>query len=170
MLIRRISMSSSGETADVQMRVDVPVAPPEFRAALREHRLITAGALQRRLLRHRPEFAAGTSRTYTKRPPAIPRRVLMPARHRQIAPPAVSAARRRHRHVISTVGKQMNFRRRRVRRGENPQRALRLRRLRPGLGHFQRMGYSDERLGNPLMQQQLRRAERRLGVKARCIG
>src|SRR6476660_2438126 len=106
------------------MRVDAIVAAAEFGAGLREDCLIALARLQSWLVGRRPQDAALQIAQIAKCYPTIPRGLLAPARHGQVAPTTITTAGARDGHMIAAVRKKMDLRRRPGRIGEDPHHAF----------------------------------------------
>src|SRR6476661_5681862 len=77
---------------DFCMRVVLAVAAPEFRAAFGENGLVGFRALERRLVRARPENATGDIPYVAEHAPGVASHILVPAGDRKIFPAAVTTA------------------------------------------------------------------------------
>ncbi len=113
-----------GRDDDLGVRVDAEVAAAELGAALGEDRLVAVGLPERRLVRRRPELAAGGVAQVDEAAPGVAGGVLAPARHRQVLPAAVAAAGLRDHDVVAAVRQQLHLGRRRVGRGDDADRHL----------------------------------------------
>ena len=146
-----------------------PVAPNDLRAVLGERDRVAVRLAAPRLVAGRPGLAAVDVAKEHVRPPPVARDVLPPARDGEVAPAAVSRARRRQHHRVASVREQLRPRHRAVRRAEAPldgrhelahvADGLDLVRARPRDRHVPR---------RPLLQEQLGGLDHRLGVKARA--
>ena len=110
--------------ADFGMGVDSVIAAAELGAGLREDRLVTFARLERWLPGSGPKGAAVQIAQIAESAEAIARGVFPPARHGQIAPAAVTAARTGDDDMVSAVGKQMDLGDRSAWVGEDPHRAF----------------------------------------------
>src|SRR5579872_3148725 len=106
--------------------------------------------------------------------PAIAGGILPPARHVDIAPPAVTGARRGQHHGVSSIGKQMSARDRGMRGYESPEHGWYEFADVPGSGYFLSTGPCNQNIAwSALLQQQFRILHHGVGVKAaahRTIG
>ena len=89
------------------------VAAAKLGAPLGEDRFIALGALQCRLMGCGPGFAtraAAQLAEITEAAPVVAGAILAPARHGEILPAAVAAARVGHHHMVAAVRQQLDFR------------------------------------------------------------
>src|SRR5439155_26438582 len=98
-----------GRDDDLGVRVDALVAAPEFGAALGEDGFVLIGLPLCRLVRDRPEGAGVRVAQVAEAPPRIGRAVLVPARHGEIFPAAVTSSRVRQHDVVAAVREQLYF-------------------------------------------------------------
>ena len=156
-----------GRDEHFERRRQSAVSSRDLDAVLVEIDSIFIGLSARRLKTGRPDGAAPYVPKKDIRSAIVSRSILSPSRDGDVAPPAVSGAGRRHHHGIAPVGKKLR-RRRGLMNGKNfaPARGIRvagargrldLRRPRPGRRDLAR---------NPLLQQQFRRPNDRLGMEA----
>ena len=151
---------------DLGVGVDVAVAAPELGAALGEDGLVVVGDGAHGLVRGRPDLAAGDIAQVAEAAPGIARRILVPARDRQVLPAALPAAGVGDHHVVAAVGQQLDLGRRRVGAGDDTHRRL------PGRNGLARagtrvdVGLRGRAARRALLQQQQGRAQARVGLEA----
>ena len=150
-----------GRDRDLHVRLDLVIRAAELRAPLREDRLVAATARERGLMRDRPHGAGIAVAHVAERAPGIARRILAPARHREVAPATVSAARVRDGDVVVAVRQKMHLGRGRVRRGEHAKVAIDLERPVRCERNLGRMREDRRQARDAFLKQQLRRLERR---------
>ena len=92
-----------GRNGDFRVRVEFVVAAAELHPRLRENRLVLLRLLERRLVSGGPELPACRIADVAERAPVVAGAVFTPARHRDVLPAAVTAARIRDHHVVSAV-------------------------------------------------------------------
>ncbi|MBF8260466.1 MAG: hypothetical protein HW377_2840, partial [Actinobacteria bacterium] len=99
-----------GRNGDFRVRVEFVVAAAKLHPRLRENRLVLLRLLERRLVGGGPELPACRIPDVAERAPVVTGAVFTPARHRDVLPAAVAAARVRDHHVVSAVRQQLHFR------------------------------------------------------------
>ena len=95
--------------AGLDQRAVDPILAVKLRPPFGENCLVVVWPSRRRLRRIRPELTARQVADVAEGSPVITRRVLLPARDREILPSAVSAARAGHHDVISAVRQQLHL-------------------------------------------------------------
>ncbi len=94
---------------DFGVRFDAGIAAPELGAAFREDGLVALPARAGRLVRGGPRCARRRVAQIEEASPRIGRRVLVPARDRQVVPAAVAASAAGDDHVVAAVGQQLDL-------------------------------------------------------------
>ena len=153
--------------ADLRMDFQAGMTMPKLRARLREDGFVAFGRPQRGLMSAGPKVSRRDIPEVNKCSPAIAGRILAPSGNRQVAPPAVAAARRGDDNVIAAVGQEMNLRCRWRGICKDTHHAFTLSRKRPRC--FQLQVFSEHTRGgfrHAFLQQQVRRLEQRAGHEA----
>ena len=127
---------------------------------------MVVGALARRLMRGRPDLAVVDIAQKAEGAPVVARAVLAPAGDGEVLPAAVAAAGMGDHHVVSAVGQQLDFRRRRIGVAQHPYRRGRLDRHDVHVGEVAGVQVRRRGLGHPFLQQQRGRAEQRVRFEA----
>ena len=155
-----------GRNDDFGMRLEIVVAPAKFGARFGEYRFVVRRARRRRLMRGRPEVAAGRVADVAERPPVVAGAVFAPAGDGEVLPAAAPAARVRDHDVVAAVRQQLHFRYRRVGAGENAHGRFRAARNRAYRGQLGGMRIERCGLRDALLQQQQGRLEQRVRFEA----
>ena len=144
-----------------------PVASGDLDAILVEIDGIFVGLGARRLKARRPDVAAPHVSKKDIRAAIVSRGVLPPSRDGDVAPPAVSGAGRGHHHGIASIGKKL-CRRRGLMNGNDlaPARGIRVAGARGRLDLRRPRPRRRDLARNPLLQQQFRRLNDRLGMES----
>ena len=121
MLIRRSSMSSSGETV-ISVCVPRPRRDGGTRPSLRENGFVGRALFARGLKCRRPELSPLHIADVAECSPAITSRVFLPARDGEALPAAVPPARGGHHDVIPAIRQEMDLRRRILGIGDHAER------------------------------------------------
>jgi len=96
---------------DFGVRCHVIVATAELHSGLGENGFVRLASLERGLVRSGPQLSAIQVAEVREGPPAITRRVFMPACNGEVLPSAVATAGGTHHDVVPAVGQEMGFRR-----------------------------------------------------------
>ena len=151
---------------DLGVRVELAFAHAELGARVGEDRLELLGLPLRGLVRGGPAVAAGDVAQVAEHAPVVARDVLVPARQRQLAAPAVAAAGAAQHHVVAAVRQQLHGRARAVGVGEHAQ--ARFGRLQAAVqfGEAGRVQILGRGLRHAFLQQQAGGLELRVGFEA----
>ena len=155
-----------GRDHDLGVRLPAVQAPAEFDAGLGEDRLVGLVGFERGLERRRPDPAACGVAEIAEGAPGVAGRILAPARERDVAPAAVTAAGAGQHHLVAAVAQHLHRGRARIGAVEHAQRhggrdahvpCVDQRRIAGGLARDAR---------HALLQQQQRRLHLRIGLEA----
>ena len=154
-----------GRNGDFRVRVEFVVAAAELHPRLREDRLVPLRSLERRLVRGGPELAACRIADVAERAPVVAGAVFAPARHRDVLPAAVAAARIRDHHVVPAVRQQLHLRNGSVGGAEGPHRHPGGAGSRGQAGELGGARVGRRGLRNPLLEQERGRLEQRIRLE-----
>src|SRR5262249_8658333 len=115
-----------GRYRQLSMDFESGATVTELRFTLSENGLVILHRQKRGLKGTGPEFVRGDITQIEEHAEAIARCIFAPSRHRQIAPPAITATGMTDRDMIIAIGEQMNFRCARVRICKNANATLAL--------------------------------------------
>ena len=151
---------------DLGVGVDTLISAAKLGATFAENGFVGVGLPLRGLVRARPAGAGFGVAQVAEAAPGIAGGVFAPARHGQVFPAAVAAARIGDHDVVAAVGQQLHLGRGRVGRGDQAQRRLDGAEGRAQFGAVGGVWMEGHGLRDALLQQQQRGPQLRVGLEA----